>query len=31
MFGSKPYVVVIDGNIQQATNEQIFLAETEEH
>jgi hypothetical protein len=27
MFDSKPYAVVIDGNIQQATKEQIFSVE----
>ena len=27
MFGSKPYAVVIVGNIQQATKEQIFSVE----
>jgi hypothetical protein len=27
MFGSKPYTVVINGNIQQATKEQIFSVE----
>ena len=31
MFGSKPYAVVIDGNIQEATKEQIFREENVEH
>jgi hypothetical protein len=31
MFGSKPYATVIDGNIQEATKEQIFREENVEH
>ena len=31
MFGSKPYAFVIDGNIQEATKEQIFHEENVEH
>ncbi len=31
MFGSKPYAILIEGNIKQATKEQIFIEENVEH